>query len=167
MLAAIGFVVSHEISHAFDFGASQFNAYGEPKPVFTGKDVDAFVKKTNALADYFSTIEVMPGVNVDGQHVVGEAAADLCGLQVTLALEEKTEGFDYERFCSQFAVFWGSVANEASFSASLADTHPLDNLRMNVCSQMLDPMYEKLGVTEGDGMYLAPDKRIVFWGPQA
>ena len=167
MLAAIGFTVGHEISHAFDFSASQFNAYGEPNPVFSGQDVDAYVKKTNALADYYSSIEVMPGTNVDGQHVVGEAAADLNGMQVTLALGQKTEGFDYERFCSRFAVAWGNVVNEASFTATLADTHPLDNLRMNVCSQMFDPMYEKLGVKEGDGMYLAPDKRVVFWGPNA
>ena len=167
MLAAIGFTVGHEISHAFDFSASQFNAYGEPNPVFSGQDVDAYVKKTNALADYYSSIEVMPGTNVDGQHVVGEAAADLNGMQVTLALGQKTEGFDYERFCSRFAVAWGNVVNEASFTATLADTHPLDNLRMNVCAQMYDMMYDTLGVAEGDGMYLAPDQRIFIWGAKA
>ena len=106
ILATIGFVTSHEISHAFDFSASQFNAYGEPKPVFSAEDVDTYVKKTNALADYYSSMEIMPGVNVDGQHVVGEATADLNGMQATLALAEKTEGFDYERFCSQYAISW-------------------------------------------------------------
>ena len=28
-------------------------------------------------------------------------------------------------------------------------------------------MYEALGVTEGDTMYLAPEKRIVIWGENA
>jgi len=40
-------------------------------------------------------------------------------------------------------------------------------LRVNVNAQMLDPIYDVLGVAEGDGMYLAPEQRIVIWGPNA
>ena len=43
----------------------------------------------------------------------------------------------------------------------------LNNLRMNVCAQMYDMMYDTLGVAEGDGMYLAPDQRIFIWGAKA
>ena len=32
---------------------------------------------------------------------------------------------------------------------------------------MYDMMYDTLGVAEGDGMYLAPDKRIAIWGANA
>lgn len=49
----------------------------------------------------------------------------------------------------------------------LLDAHPLDNLRVNVNAQMFDPIYDKLGVTEGDAMYLAPNERINIWGPNA
>lgn len=164
MFSTIGFTLAHEISHAFDYSGSQYNAYGEPTPVFAKEDVDAFVQKTTSLADYYSTIEVAPGTKVDGTNVVGEAAADLSGMQAILVLGDKTDGFDYETFCSQYANYWASVANEATFPVLVADTHPLDNLRMNVCSQMFDTMYDKLGVKEGDGMYLAPEDRIVIWG---
>ena len=49
----------------------------------------------------------------------------------------------------------------------LLDTHPLSNLRVNVNAQMFDPIYDKLGVAEGDAMYLAPNERINILGPNA
>lgn len=49
----------------------------------------------------------------------------------------------------------------------LLDTHPLQNHRVNVNAQMFDPIYEELGVSEGDAMYLAPEERINIWGENA
>lgn len=56
---------------------------------------------------------------------------------------------------------------EASLPNLLLDTHPLNNLRVNVNAQMFDPIYDALGVAEGDAMYLAPNERINIWGPNA
>jgi putative endopeptidase len=167
LLATIGFTIAHEISHGFDFIGTQFNAYGEANPVFTEADVEAFSQRTTRLADYYSTMEPMPGVNCDGRQLVTEAAADLSGMQATLLLAKKTEGFDYDRFCSTFGTAWAEARNQEMFLASLADMHPLFNLRMNVCSQMCDEMYDALGVQEGDGMYLAPEQRVLIWGEKA
>ena len=89
------------------------------------------------------------------------------GMQLAMEQAKKIEGFDYERFLSTCGTVWGTVVDARSLPATVADTHPLNNLRLNVCAQMYDMMYEVLGVTEGDGMYLAPDKRIIFWGKDA
>ena len=62
---------------------------------------------------------------------------------------------------------WAEVMTEPMLQQQTLDVHPLSNQRVNVCAQMLDAMYDKLGVVEGDGMYLAPDERIVIWGPNA
>ena len=32
---------------------------------------------------------------------------------------------------------------------------------------MYESVYEALGKNKGDGMYLAPEERIVFWGSDA
>jgi predicted metalloendopeptidase len=32
---------------------------------------------------------------------------------------------------------------------------------------MCDEMYDALGVQEGDGMYLAPEQRVLIWGEKA
>ena len=47
-----------------------------------------------------------------------------------------------------------------------ADTHPLNYLRVNICSQMLDVFYDTFGVQEGDGMYVAPEDRLNVWGKE-
>ena len=49
----------------------------------------------------------------------------------------------------------------------LLDTHPMQHLRVNVNAQMFDAIYDVIGVSEGDVMYLAPEERIAIWGPNA
>ena len=167
LLAGLGWTVGHEISHGFDYTGSQLDAYGTPNPVFTDADVDSFVLKCSTLASYYNTIEVAPEQKVDGRLVIGEAAADLCGLQACFELAAKTDGFDYKDYFGKIANEWAVVMTPDQLPSVLLDTHPISNLRVNVNAQMLDPIYDVLGVVEGDGMYLAPEQRIVIWGPNA
>ena len=104
---------------------------------------------------------------VDGDTVKTEAAADLCGMQAALELAGKSEGVDYDEFFSTYSLMWAQTVSADTLPYLLLDAHPLNNVRANVSTQMFDPIYENLGVKEGDGMYLAPDKRINVWGPNA
>ena len=167
LLGGIGFTVAHEISHGFDYQGTQADAYGQPNLIFTQQDADKFVEKNKKLTDYYSGIELMPGVMADGQNLVAESCADLCGLHAVLEIASKSENFDYNEFFNNMSNVWAQVVPAQLFPIYAADTHPLHNLRVNVNAQMFDPIYDKLGVKEGDGMYLAPDKRIVVWGPKA
>ena len=167
ILAGIGTTIGHEISHGFDYAGAQYDAYGTPNPMFTDADADAFVKKCSELAAYYSGIEALPGLMVDGENVKTEAAADLCGMQAALEIAGKSEGVDYDEFFTTYSLMWAQTVPGDNLPSLLLDTHPLNNVRTNVSTQMFDPIYEKLGVKEGDGMYLAPDKRINVWGPNA
>ena len=167
LLAGAGWSIGHEISHGFDYEGSQLDAYGQPNPVFTDADVDAFVLKCATLAMYYSKIEVMPDQMVNGQLVVGEAGADLSGMQACLELASKTEGFDYDDFFEGCSNVWAEVVLAQYLTEYLADVHPMNHLRVNVSAQMYDAIYEAFGVAEGDGMYLAPGERIVMWGSNA
>jgi putative endopeptidase len=77
LLAGIGFAIAHEVSHGFDYLGAQLDAYGQPNHVYSDADVDKFLAKAAALAEYYSGIELQPDVMVDGQNVVTEAGADL------------------------------------------------------------------------------------------
>ena len=167
LLAGMGFTIGHEISHGFDYQGAQLDAFGTPNPVLSDADVDAFVLKSSTLALYYNTIEIMPGTMADGRNVITEAAADLCGMQAILELAEKDESTDFEAFFKKVAGAWAQVSPEAALPNLLLDVHPLKNLRINVNAQMFDPIYEKLGVAEGDAMYLAPNERINIWGADA
>jgi putative endopeptidase len=167
LLAGAGFSIGHEISHGFDYQGAQFDAYGSPNLVLSDADVDAFVLKCSALASYYNGIEVAPDTMANGTNVVTEAAADLCGMQAILELAAKDAGTDYDKLFGRVSYVWAEVTPEATLPRLLLDTHPLNNLRVNVNAQMFDPIYDKLGVAEGDAMYLAPNERINIWGANA
>lgn len=167
-LVSAGWTIGHEISHGFDYTGSQIDAYGLPNPVFVGDALQKYLDKTKRLADYYSTLKCARDQDYDGQNVVGEAAADLSGLQACIAIANKAGDTDYNQFFERAAQIWAQVvSNEATFGVYLADTHPLMNLRANVNAQMFDEFYDTFGVAEGDGMYLAPDARINIWGSDA
>jgi putative endopeptidase len=167
LLSGIGGVVGHEISHGFDYCGAQYDANAEPNSIYTGDDLEAFIGKTKELTEYYNAIEVMPGLNVDGEYVIVEAAADLSGTQAILALMDKSENPDYERFFAHLSNLYARITTEDGLSLLLIDSHPLNNLRVNVNTQMFESVYDVLGISEGDGMYLAPEDRIVVFGPNA
>ena len=46
---------------------------------------------------------------------------------------------------------------------SINDVHPLGYLRINCTLQQYDEFLDFYGITEGDGMYLAPADRVNIW----
>ena len=43
------------------------------------------------------------------------------------------------------------------------DVHPMGYLRINCTLQQYDEFLNFYGITEGDGMYLAPEDRVAIW----
>ncbi|MDO4983326.1 MAG: M13-type metalloendopeptidase [Eubacteriales bacterium] len=43
------------------------------------------------------------------------------------------------------------------------DEHPPEFYRVNASVQQFEEFYDCYGIEEGDGMYLAPEKRIAVW----
>lgn len=164
LLAGMGFVVAHEISHAFDYSGSQFDAYGRPNAVFSGGDVQEFLAIRQKIADHYSTFEVLPGTFVDGKAVSSEATADLCGLQAILARARTIAGFNYETFFERFVRSWTTVYSPSYANTLLADAHAPANLRVNASAQMVEEFYSTYGASEANKMFLAPKDRIVMWG---
>jgi len=99
LYGAIGLVIAHEISHAFDPTGSQFDADGRLNDWWTEADYDAFNVWAKKLIDYYNGITVFSGLQVPGESVQGEAVADLGGMKCMLGLlEEKKENADYRAF---------------------------------------------------------------------
>jgi len=167
ILGGIGYCIGHEISHGFDFRGSQMDDNGRAGSIFTEEDIDKFLEICDRLAAYYDTIEFMPGTHVDGKRVNVEAAADLSGMQTILTYAQAHPDFHYEQFFEQASkVFTKVSAPGMSYVLSVIDNHPLSYLRVNIDVQMFEPFYDVYGVQEGDGMYLAPEDRIRFWGAQ-
>ena len=168
LLAVVGTVIGHEICHGFDFFGSQYDAAAAPNPLFTEADETAFLALVQKVVDYYSTLEVLPGVYEDGNMLKAEAAADLIGVQLALSYARTLGYQDMEPFFGAFARIYAQTSDQnTAMVMMMIDTHPAQYIRVNVNSQMMDEFYETYAVEEGANMYIAPEARLRIWGADA
>ena len=164
LYAGIGAIIGHEISHAFDTNGAQFDKDGNYSSWWTDEDYAAFQERAQKLINYYDGITVYGDEKAIGSLVQTEAIADMAGIKAMLTLAAKEENFDYKLFFDSYANIWKDIQTyEASYTQLTQDPHPLSYLRVNVTAQQYDEFYEAFDVKEGDGMYLAPEDRILIW----
>ncbi|WP_412986489.1 M13 family metallopeptidase [Pontimicrobium sp. IMCC45349] len=171
----IGAVIGHEISHAFDDSGSRFDADGNLKNWWTDKDLEEFTKRGNALAEQYSQIEVLDSVFINGKFTLGENIGDLGGVLgaydgLQLHFEENgrpddIDGFTAEqRFFMSWATVWRTLTRDDALRTLIkTDTHSPGIQRATQPLKNIDAFYEAFDIKEGDGMWLAPEKRVRIW----
>ncbi|TWI54956.1 putative endopeptidase [Pseudomonas duriflava] len=170
----IGAVIGHEISHGFDDQGSQFDGDGNLRNWWSQADRLQFERRTAALAEQYSTYEPLPGHLIDGRFTLGENIADLGGVTMAsrayrLALDGKPapviDGLTADqRFFMGWAQVWRRKYTDQNLLNRLkTDPHSPSQYRTNGVLRNIAPFYDAFNVKPGDGMYLAPAKRIKIW----
>lgn len=165
-LGHLGFIIGHEISHAFDTNGYQYDKDGNMNKWWTEQDEQKFQARAGKLAEYFSAFPYLRdgGNNVNGDKIQSEAIADMGGVKCMLALGKEQPEFDYQAF---FRAYAQTFATSRKLSKELLvvsqDSHPLPFLRTNATVQQFDEFYKAFDIQPGDGMYLAPEKRVAVW----
>ena len=163
-MGGIGMIIAHEITHAFDDFGSQYDETGNFANWWTEADYEAFYARLNNVSAYFSQFEVLPDLYVNGDLVVGEAVADLGAMSCMLEIARAAENFDYALFFESYAAMWRKLETAAGVEERVrTDTHPPHYLRTNAIVQQFEEFYDTYGITEDDGMYLAPEERLSVW----
>ena len=164
LYGGIGTIIGHEISHAFDTNGAQFDKDGNYNNWWTEEDFDAFRARAQKLIDYYDGMTVFGDEKINGARIHTEAIADMTGLKAMLLLASKEDNFDYKLFFESYANLWKKIGTyESVFMLLTQDEHPLNYIRVNSCAQQFDEFYETFDVKEGDGMYLAPEDRVLVW----
>lgn len=163
-LGGIGYVIAHEITHAFDNNGAKFDENGNAADWWTAEDYAAFEALCARMAAFYDGWEGVPGIPVDGWQTLSENVADqgaaACITQIVSELEEP----DFETLYRSMAVTWASATTrENALALSQTDVHSSDKLRVNRVVVNCDPFYEAFGVEPGDGMYVAPEERVRIW----
>lgn len=78
----IGIVIGHELTHGYDLQGSQFDSEGNLNNWWTEEDQVRFSELNQRVVDQYGAIEVLPGLNVNGQLTVTENVADMGGVQI-------------------------------------------------------------------------------------
>ena len=164
-LGAIGAVIGHELSHAFDTNGAQFDKNGALKDWWTPEDYEKFQARADNLIKYLSEMKVTPeGELYNGALVQTETIADMAGVKAMLGIAAKDKNFDYDKFFRAYARIWANVMTRERLDYLLkVDVHALPYIRVNAIVQQYDEFYKTYGIKSGDAMYLAPEKRVAVW----
>lgn len=161
-LGGIGFVIAHEVSHAFDSSGALYDEYGNYNVWWTDEELAEYKKMSQSIVDYYSNYEMM-GVKVNGDLTLMENIADLGAMTcITSIIGDDAKALD-EAF-GQMTYNWASE-DTASFMMYLlnTDTHSPNKVRVNAVLSSCDAFYEIYDIKETDGMYVAPEDRVGIW----
>ncbi len=161
---AIGAVIAHEISHAFDPNGSKFDEHGSLANWWSEEDLAKFEELSQAMIEEFDGI-AFGGGTVNGALTVTENVADAGGLSCALeALKQVEAEPDLQAFFTSWAKVWRNKATDAYTALKLTmDVHAPSKLRCNIQVQNLEDFFNVFGMKEGDGMYRAPEDRVSIW----
>lgn len=171
----IGAVIGHEISHAFDDSGARYDGDGNLKNWWTDADLESFTKRGDALAEQYSSIEVLDSVYINGKFTLGENIGDLGGLTAAyVGLQkyyeehghpEKIDGLTAEqRFFISWATIWRTKMREDALRTRIkTDPHSPGMYRAYVPLQNIDAFYDAFGIKEGDSMFIPEEQRVRIW----
>jgi putative endopeptidase len=171
---AIGVVIGHEMTHGFDDQGRQYDKDGNMHDWWTEEDGKNFTSRTDELADFFSQIEVLPGLNANGRLTLGENLADHGGLQVAwYAYKNATkrqplsviDGLTADqRFFLAYAGVWAGNITEAEIrNRTKSDPHSLGRWRVNGTLPHIDMWYDAFGIQPTDKMFVPKENRLSLW----
>ncbi|MBO7103628.1 MAG: M13 family metallopeptidase, partial [Bacteroidaceae bacterium] len=173
---AIGVVIGHEMTHGFDDQGRQFDKDGNFRDWWASGDGDKFKERAQVMSDFFSKIEVLPGLKGNGELTLGENLADHGGLQVAFTAFQNAQkkaakplgevnGFTPEqRFFLAYAGVWAqNITEEAIRDLTARDPHSLGEWRVNGALPHIDAWYDAFGITEKDPLFVPKEKRVTIW----
>ncbi|MDF9750712.1 M13-type metalloendopeptidase [Arthrobacter sp. ES3-54] len=172
----IGAIIGHEIGHGFDDQGSQYDGNGLLRNWWTEEDRTAFEALASRLVAQFDALSptAAPGHNVNGKLTLGENIGDLGGLTIAykaylISLEGQEppvlDGLTgVQRFFASWAAGWRQVIrNEEAIRRLATDPHSPNEFRTNAIAKNLDAFHDAFGVTDQDGMWMAPQERVSIW----
>lgn len=163
-MGAIGMIIAHEITHAFDNTGARFDEKGNLKNWWTEEDYRKFEEKAQKVRDYYSKIEALPGQYINGDLTVGENIADIGAMACMLDIMEDLPAADYKTFFESWARVWRMVAPDAYKTQLLQqDSHAPNKARVNEVVKQFEVFHTTYEVEEQDAMYLGKDKRLSIW----
>ena len=149
----IGVVIGHELTHGFDDQGSKFDAVGNLRDWWTATDRAEFEKRTDCVADEYSSFVAVEDMHLNGRLTLGENTADNGGVRIALrafhnlnpqqqakkgkgdqeAEAQKNGGFTPDqRFFIGFAQIWcENRTPESARVLVLTDPHSPGRYRVN------------------------------------
>jgi putative endopeptidase len=169
-LGALGCILCHELTHAFDKEGKEYNPDGYQEKWWTPTDNRNYNKQIQSLIDLYSNQKVY-GFPVSGKKTLSENIADIGGMGLALdalhkildsqAVTEKQKKEAYQEFFIAYATSWRvKEKKKKSLQALIVDKHAPPNLRVNLVVSQFQEWYDAFEIQSKDCLYIPPEKRI-------
>ena len=151
-LGGIGYIIAHEVTHAFDNNGAKFDENGSAADWWTAEDYAAFRQKCQAVAEWYDGQEAYPGIACSGALTISENVADLGAAKCIVAAAKKLDHPDLDKLFRAVANTWASTTSRQMREyLAVTDVHAPDKLRCNRALQTLPEFYTTYGIRPGDG----------------
>jgi endothelin-converting enzyme/putative endopeptidase len=172
---AIGMVVGHELTHAFDDEGRQFDAEGNLRDWWTAPVSAEFDKRAACVEHQYDEYVVVDDVHIKGKLTLGENIADLGGIKLASAAFERAEaehaatpplgGFTpTQELLLGFAQAWcANYRPEALRLLAATNPHSPPKLRVNGPLSNLATFATAFSCHEGSAMVRSKEKRCEIW----
>ena len=165
-LGSIGFIIAHEISHAFDNNGSKFDENGFLSNWYTRSSQETYQEIQNKVIDYYNNYEIIHNVSNNGTRTIGENIADLGAMEciTNILIRNNANKKDYQTTYESFAKVWANnYSKSTKVLQSLIDTHSPNEIRVNGVLSSTKKFYETYKIDSKDLMYIEPEKRVNIW----
>lgn len=165
-LGSIGFIIAHEISHAFDNNGSKFDENGLLSNWYTISSQEKYQEIQNKVIDYYNNYEIIHNVSNNGTRTIGENIADLGAMEciTNILIKNNANKKDYQTTYESFAKVWANnYSKSTKVLQSLIDTHSPNEIRVNGVLSSTKKFYETYKIDSKDLMYIEPEKRVNIW----
>jgi putative endopeptidase len=172
---AIGMVVGHELTHAFDDEGRQFDAAGNLRDWWTPTVSAEFDKRAGCVEHQYDDYVVVDDAHVKGKLTLGENIADLGGVKLSFAAFERSErehpstppiaGFTpQQQFFLGFAQAWcANYRPEALRLLVATNPHSPPRFRVEGPLSNVSEFGAAFQCKEGSRMVRTRDKRCEVW----
>ncbi len=175
---AIGMVMGHELTHAFDDEGRKFDAQGNLREWWSATVNKEFETRADCVKSQYEAFEPLPGLHINGKLTMGENIADLGGLKLahaalatrlrdahpTIAKGERRTYTNEQEFFLSFAQGWCSNEREAYLRLQVAtNPHSPAKFRVNGPVANLASFARAFGCKEGDAMRRGEKQQCEVW----
>ncbi|HMJ62638.1 MAG TPA: M13 family metallopeptidase, partial [Bryobacteraceae bacterium] len=171
---AVGHVIGHELTHAFDDEGRQFDAEGNLKNWWQKNDETEFKKLADCFVNEYGSFSPVPGIELNGRLTLGENTADNGGVRLAylallddLTKEKKplngeVDGYtEAQQFFLGFAQVWcESQRPEESRLLAQTDPHSPAKFRVDGVVPNLPEFSAAFGCKAPDPMFSAKGCRV-------
>jgi putative endopeptidase len=174
IVAGLGNIVGHEISHGFDKDGRKFDENGNNYPWWTSLDLELYHEKTKQIITLFNQ-EQYHGLPVNGELTLDENLADFGALAICLdvlhnswaskPINEAEKKAQLREFFIWYSKTWAYKDTRAHQKLAVkTNVHAPAELRVNTLLPHFDEFYYAFDFDDKHEGYVAPENRVDVWG---